>query len=185
MDAQLRCHPETPTNAVRGIAVRVRRSPDGLLALRYELDGDLSRIRVPAPTQPQLTHKLWEHTCFETFIAAEETPAYAELNLSPSGEWAGYLFGSYREIAGLATINPAPSIAARASGDRLTLDASVHLDQLSAAYIGAVLRLGLSAVIESSDGSLSYWALCHPPGKPDFHHADARTLRLERSTDGW
>jgi hypothetical protein len=41
------------------------------------------------------------------------------------------------------------------------------------------LRLGLSAVIESCNGSLSYWALRHPAGKPDFHHADAFALGLE------
>jgi hypothetical protein len=39
-------------------------------------------------------------------------------------------------------------------------------------------RLGLSAVIEDTRGSLSYWALAHPPGKPDFHHADGFALEL-------
>jgi hypothetical protein len=38
------------------------------------------------------------------------------------------------------------------------------------------LRLGLSAVIEDIDGRLSYWALKHPPGKPDFHHPDSFAL---------
>ena len=33
-------------------------------------------------------------------------------------------------------------------------------------------RLGLSVVIEQADGSIAYWALAHPPGRPDFHHAD-------------
>jgi len=27
-------------------------------------------------------------------------------------------------------------------------------------------------VIEETSGRLSYWALAHPSGKPDFHHAD-------------
>lgn len=30
--------------------------------------------------------------------------------------------------------------------------------------------VGISAVIEELDGTKSYWALAHPPGKPDFHH---------------
>jgi hypothetical protein len=38
--------------------------------------------------------------------------------------------------------------------------------------------LGLSAVIEEMNGRLSYWALAHPPGKPDFHHADCFALEL-------
>ena len=39
-------------------------------------------------------------------------------------------------------------------------------------------ELGISAVIEEQDGRLSYWALAHPPGKPDFHHRDCFALRL-------
>ena len=42
----------------------------------------------------------------------------------------------------------------------------------------APLRLGLSAVIEETDGTKSYWALAHPPGKPDFHHKDCFALTL-------
>jgi len=40
------------------------------------------------------------------------------------------------------------------------------------------MRLALSAVIEEERGRLSYWALRHPPGKPDFHHPDAFALAL-------
>ena len=39
-------------------------------------------------------------------------------------------------------------------------------------------RLGLSAVIEDTNGHKSYWALAHPPGKPDFHHADCFAYEL-------
>jgi len=39
-------------------------------------------------------------------------------------------------------------------------------------------KLGLSAVIEEIDGTKSYWALAHPPGKPDFHHPDCFALTL-------
>jgi hypothetical protein len=40
------------------------------------------------------------------------------------------------------------------------------------------LRVGLSAVIEASDG-FSYWALRHRADKPDFHDADGFALLLE------
>jgi hypothetical protein len=43
------------------------------------------------------------------------------------------------------------------------------------------LRLGLSAVIEENDGTISYWALKHLPGKPDFHHPDSFALELALS----
>jgi hypothetical protein len=41
------------------------------------------------------------------------------------------------------------------------------------------LLLGLSAVIEETSGAKSYWALAHPPGRPDFHHADGFALMLD------
>lgn len=42
----------------------------------------------------------------------------------------------------------------------------------------AAWRLGLSAVIKDRLGGVSYWALAHPGGKPDFHHADSFILTL-------
>lgn len=39
-------------------------------------------------------------------------------------------------------------------------------------------RLGMSAVIEEQEGTKSYWALAHPPGKPDFHHPACFAITL-------
>ena len=39
-------------------------------------------------------------------------------------------------------------------------------------------QLGVSAVIEETNGRKSYWALAHPPGKADFHHDDGFVLQL-------
>jgi hypothetical protein len=33
-------------------------------------------------------------------------------------------------------------------------------------------------VIEETNGNKSYWALAHPAGKPDFHHADGFAYEL-------
>jgi len=41
------------------------------------------------------------------------------------------------------------------------------------------LRLALSAVVEETDGRLSYWAIAHPGERPDFHHRDGFVLPLE------
>ena len=32
--------------------------------------------------------------------------------------------------------------------------------------------------IEEASGRISYWALKHPPGRPDFHHPDGFALEL-------
>ena len=73
-----------------------------------------------------------------------------------------------------------PQIAVRSTDNRLELDSVVRLDALSAIHPRASIRVGLSAVIEASDG-FSYWALRHRADKPDFHDADGFALLLEPS----
>jgi hypothetical protein len=174
----LRCHPSTRPEAVRAIQVLVRRSADAELRMTFRLDGDIPRIRVPSPGVPRIATQLWRHTCFEAFIAVEGQSAYHEFNFAPSGEWAVYAFCGYRNGGPPADEMMRPQIFVRSTDSRLELDALVRLDVLSADHPRASLRIGLSAVIEASDG-LSYWALRHPADKPDFHDADGFALLLE------
>ena len=57
-----------------------------------------------------------------------------------------------------------------------------HVAALDVAHLGLPAdgpwRAGLSAVLEADDGTRAFWALAHPPGQPDFHHADAFALSL-------
>jgi hypothetical protein len=171
--ATLACHLKTPSRAVRGIDVEAGVTPAGGLTPTFALAGDLSAVRIPEPRPFRRTGGLWRHTCFEAFVKAGEGPAYRELNFSPSGGWAVYAFRGYRE--GEAPVErPEPAIAVRRRGDRLELNAEIPPDALPP---GRSLRLGLSAVVEAN-GALSFWALRHPPGRPDFHHADAFALSL-------
>ncbi|MGO9061376.1 MAG: DOMON-like domain-containing protein [Candidatus Binataceae bacterium] len=174
----LKCHPSTRADNVRAIQAVVRRSASAELQMTFRLDGDIPRIWVPSPGVPRFATQLWQHTCFEAFIAEEGQPAYHEFNFAPSGEWAVYAFCGYRNGGPLANEMLRPPIAVRSTGSRLELDTVVRLDSLSAIHPRASLRVGLSAVIEASDG-LSYWAFRHPADKPDFHNADGFTLQLE------
>jgi hypothetical protein len=179
--AVLRCHPETYTQVVRGIEARVCWSHDAVLALTYALRADLMHLRLPAPRPPRRADRLWEHTCFESFVSVKGESGYYEFNFAPSGEWAAYAFHSYRAGAPLVDEELAPCINVGREGDSLHFEATLRLDRLPTIRAGVVLRLALSAVIEDDRGVLSYWALKHPPGKPDFHHPDAFTLEIEPS----
>jgi len=171
------CHPSTPCNVVRSIQVEVRTSAK-TLALRYVLEGDIARLLIPAESAPQRADKLWQHTCFEAFVGAMETAGYYEFNFSPSTEWAAYRFSAYREgMTALDTAQP-PRISVRRDIDRLTLEASIDFGLLRLPPDNSDLRLALSAVIERADRTLSYWAVAHPSGKPDFHHAAGFAVRL-------
>jgi hypothetical protein len=175
----LKCHLSTRAEAVRAIQVLVLRSASGELKLTFRLDGDISRISVPAPVTPRIGTELWRHTCFEAFIGVEGQPAYHEFNFAPSGEWTVYALSGYRNGSPLADETMRPHITLRSSSSRLELDSGVRLDRLSAIHTRAILRIGLSAVIEAGDGTLSYWALRHPADKPDFHNAAGFALLLE------
>jgi hypothetical protein len=74
-------------------------------------------------------------------------------------------------------------VTARKSANQLELGASVRLDRLSPLHARAKLSLALSTVVEDRDGALSYWAIRHTPGRPDFHHPDAFALELDEVRD--
>ena len=169
--AALERHPASPCAALRGIEATVTRAADGSLQLAYRLDGDLDRLRIPQARAPRIAERLWQHTCCELFIAHVSGPAYHEFNFSPSGEWAAYRFERYRE--GVPFEAADPKIRVRRTATSLKLEARIIYPQPGR------LRIGLSAVIEETDGTLSYWALRHAPGKPDFHHRDTFALELD------
>jgi len=159
------------------VTVDVRRTADGELTLAFRLDGRADGIRVPRPAPASRTDGLWQHTCFEAFVRAASGPSYYEFNFAPSTEWAAYRFDSYRNGMGAAEIG-APAIEGRSNPDSYTLQASLELDRLPDLSREASWRLALSALIEDQNGRMSYWALAHPPGKPDFHHADSFALEF-------
>jgi hypothetical protein len=179
--AVLTAHPSTSNDAVRSIGVQIRAEQPDRLVLQFSLVADLSRVRVPPPCAGGRADLLWQHTCFEAFIAAGDARGYHEFNFSPSLEWAVYRFSAYREGMSTAEIGPTPKITVRRSDDELELESAVHLGQLADLRDARHLRIALAAVIEDENGRLSYWGLRHAPGKPDFHHVDAFALEVSRS----
>ncbi len=176
---ELQCHPTSRAQSARGIQAQVGWGQGGALALTFSLTGDVVRFRIPTPQPSRRADGLWQHTCFEVFIRHEGEPGYYEFNFAPSGAWAAYAFSRYRDGAPLAQAVD-PRIAVRRAEQQLELDALIRLECLPLAPLCARLQLALSAVIEDKQGVLSYWALTHPPGRPDFHHPDAFVLELER-----
>jgi hypothetical protein len=169
---------DEPGGAVRGIAVDVQLTSARVLACHYILEGDLTRLRVPQLHAGERRDGLWQHTCFEVFIAVSGASGYYEFNFSPSRDWAAYHFEGYRTGMSAATLLRAPDLGVQRRGARLELTAGVPLAGLGPLQDGQQLRLALAAVTEGADGRLTYWALQHAPGKPDFHHPHGFALEL-------
>jgi hypothetical protein len=176
--AALRCHPATPSRDVRSIAVKLDWRAGPRLELSYVLLGAVASVRLPPAGPRQFADRLWEHTCFEAFVA-DTQGKYAELNFSPSTQWALYRFDAYRNGMARVEATHPPEIRVNVGRDALQVDVLVDLDYAALAPRGA-LRLGLCSVVEETDGTLSYWALAHPSPRPDFHHPDGFVLELPR-----
>jgi hypothetical protein len=168
----LRLHPDSRCFAVTSVEVGVTRPRADSLVFSYIVTGKMSDVRMPPVTVAARSNDLWQHTCFEAFVCASSSTGYYEFNFAPSTQWAAYQFSSYRSGMREATEISAPLIEVRSKPDCYTLQASLELDRLSGLPRQSVWRLGLSASIEDMSGHKSYWALVHPPGKPDFHHPD-------------
>ncbi len=161
---------------MRSVAVEITLAFDDGFALRYVVEGAVGDIVLP-PGDGQLviadsaTDGLWQGTCFEAFLTEEGQPDYTEFNYAPDGRWACYQFDDYRSLLRPDELAPWEMVAERSDTHyALRVEPGIFPDTGS--------KLALSAVIEELDGTKSYWALAHPPGKPDFHHPDCFALTL-------
>lgn len=178
MRRALKLHPDTHCDAVRHIAVDAARSRSGSLVLRYFITGRIGDIRLAPKAVSARADELWRSTCFEAFIRGPGGSAYYEFNFAPSTQWAAYRFDGYRDGMKVASEIGAPRIEPQSNDAGYELCASLTLSGLGDLPDDAAWQLGLSAVIEETSGAKSWWALEHPPGKPDFHHPDCFALPL-------
>ncbi len=183
MRLALRRHPESQCVAATRIEVDVARPRAGHLVLSFVVYGNIDALRLPPITAPARGDELWQQTCFEAFVGSAAGGVYYELNFSPSTQWAAYRFSGHRSSMRVATEISAPRIEVRSAPDRCTLQATLALDELSGLPHDAGWRLGLSAIIADTRGGKSYWALAHPPGKPDFHHFDCFAFEFSPQQD--
>jgi hypothetical protein len=180
----LRLHPDSVCSAVNRIEVEIARPRPGCLTLAYRVTGRIGDLAMPAQAVAARADDLWRRTCFEAFIRNSPGAAYYEFNFAPSTQWAAYGFAGYRNGKREASEIEPPRIAVEAGSERFLLQASLALDRTLPAIGGraggadAPWRLGLSAVIEEANGNQSFWALAHPPGKPDFHRPDSWVLEV-------
>jgi hypothetical protein len=181
---------------------------EGTLEVAYQLRGDLAQLSLPSPAStPERRDLLWQTTCLELFLARRGADGYWEFNLSPAGHWNVYRLEGYRQgLAPEPAYHQLPlqvqpqeqSLAqhqAKSPAQQLTmtlrcpLPPDVRGNRVETAgetpgETGATaggrpgLEVGITAVIEHSDGRLSYWALHHPAADADFHHRGGFTIQV-------
>ena len=171
---RLSFHPTTPAPEGATLSISLARTPDGLW-LRYHLEIPEETLALPEPAQPTRADNLWRTTCFELFLRRPGAADYAEFNFSPSSRWAAYRFDDVR--AGMTELDlpKPPEIGMDASDGHFALEARLTLPP---EWCDCPLEAALAAVVETTDGAKSYWALAHPAEQPDFHHPGGFVVEL-------
>ncbi|MCB1961391.1 MAG: DOMON-like domain-containing protein [Rhodocyclaceae bacterium] len=158
------------------VSASVTRQEDGGLALDYRASAPAGALRVPLLRLAAPADQLWQHTCFELFVAVAGASAYREFNFSPSRQWAVYDFDAYRQPSDTAPPRWSADLRVDPQEDGVTLRVTIPPPLLPDE--SSALQIGLSAVLEHAGEALSYWALRHPAAKPDFHHREGFSLML-------
>ena len=169
-------HPDSALLAAT-ITARVGLERAQRVTLEYSLAGDLALLAIPPRACSGRAERLWEHTCFEAFIAPASGARYCELNFSPSTEWAAYAFDGYRQGMRPLELAVPPHVRVAETKNELRVTAGIELGGLADAPWP--WRIGLTAVVEDRAGGRAYYALLHPRDKPDFHDAAAFTVLLD------
>ncbi|MEM5790213.1 MAG: DOMON-like domain-containing protein [Syntrophobacteraceae bacterium] len=143
----------------------------------FELSGRAANLLTAGKArQPERRDGLWQNTCFEIFIGPSGLPNYWEFNVSPSGHWNVYRFDDYRRgMRKEAAFSALPS-RVLSKPDYFSLSIRFELETILPP--AASLDAAISAVLKSSDATLSYWALVHRGLKPDFHDRSSFIITL-------
>jgi hypothetical protein len=160
---------------IEGFTVEVERGADARIWVRYHIDAPVKLLELGKPEQSGRRDQLWQTTCFEAFVRSAGEEGYCEYNFAPSGQWAAYHFDRCRSGMAELPMPQAPEMGNDASETHFALEA---IFTLPPGLADAQIDIALTAVVEETDGTKSYWSLNHPPGAPDFHHRDCFALTL-------
>ena len=165
-------HPSCTPGAIHTITACVTPTATGCRAV-FDAVGDMAALLIPPRCAPGRYEDLWKTTCFEVFWQANEDGdegPYREFNLSPSTRWANYDFDAFRQGSRHGPAEVAISVSLS--------DTMLHLEAEITAELPLPAQIALNAVIEDKDGTIGYWALAFPAGKPEFHSQMNRVLRV-------
>ena len=165
------------SKAVQSVEVDVVRATNTIL-LMYSVE-TADTLLLPAFEQERRDN-LWHGTCFELFVKPESR-GYVEYNFAPLQAWNAYSFVDWRMGRRAYQPDVEPRIVdSRTDGRREAYPGRYELDVVISPDILllAPAAVSLAAILEEEGGAMSYWALTHPPGEPNFHHADCFVARL-------
>ena len=170
-------HPEMGPKGIQSVEVDVVRATNTIL-LRYGVE-PADTLLLPAYDRERRDN-LWHGSCFELFVKPDGR-GYVEYNFAPLEAWNAYSFVDWRMGRRAYQPDVEPRIVdSRTDGRRESFPARYELDVVISPDILALApaAASLAAILQEEDGTMSYWALAHPPGEPNFHHPDCFAATL-------
>ena len=171
-------HAASPPRLVEAVSVRLAVQAR-FLWLNYEVQ---HRAGLLLGDKQGRQDRLWSSTCFELFAREPGAAGYIEFNFAPLAAWAAYSFSGRRTgMTSPEGISPPHLVDGRLEDRAGEIDRYYEFAATipREGILAGSPHIGLSAVIEETDGTKSYWALAHTnPEKPDFHHPDCFALEL-------
>jgi hypothetical protein len=169
---------------------------ENIIHLSYLLTGKFDDVFLPPVSMtPSRKDELWQTTCFEFFLAVKDQPQYWEFNMSPSGDWNVYRMDAYRRVGfreetfieGLPFEFQRSRVAGSWQSEPGQNEAhACHLEAMVDLHPilqpDQLLEFGITAIIHTTDGNETYWALAHPAPFADFHLRESFILELAGKT---
>jgi len=160
---------ETPQTKKIQLQASIETLKNSWWRAEFHLQGDLHKLQWPPASlvAPERRDLLWQNTCFEVFLSSGKSAQdpYFEINAAPQGDWNIYSLQAYRQNL---TVFQQGQITVQSEMSPSKDQARVSVT-LNASFSSAPHFVGLTAVLQFQDGSLSYWALHHPHSEADFH----------------
>ncbi len=169
----LQPYSETDFTKLFKVEAEVYVTSDDEVILEYFLIGPTRHLHFPPSHEGEDSvrrDELWKTTCLEAFLSfdqATESP-YLEVNCSPNGDWNAYAFTGYRQ-----GMRPDGTASVSLSHRALEAHEAIFRVKIQSPALKHFKQLGVTAVIEFSDGSKAYYALTHPGPQADFHNKAA------------
>lgn len=167
-------NPNIPDITIKGEIFR----QDNLLTIHYALTGKIEDIFLSSPSvNPTRKEELWKTTCLEFFLAIKGLPHYWEFNISPSGDWNIYRMDAYRRIGFREEMSIQQfQFNMQKHTNNFLLNAAVDLNPIIQAE--QILEIGITAIVQTTEGSETYWALVHPAPEANFHLRESFILAM-------
>lgn len=174
----LKAFAETEFTKLFKVESQVYVSADDEVILEYFLIGPTRHLHFPPLHDGEDTTRrdeLWKTTCLEAFFSFDQDSdsPYLEVNCSPNGDWNAYHFTGYRQ-----GMKPDGTASVKLIHRSSESDQAIFRVKIQSPAMKHFKQLGVTAVIEFSDGSKGYFALAHPGPQADFHNKTGFTHSL-------